>query len=75
MLIGKDNLKKLQNAHVAVFGLGGVGSFVAEALARVGVGKPTIADSDIVSVSNINRQHIALHSTVERIKHSSALNV
>jgi len=58
----------LKNAHVAVFGLGGVGGFCAESLARAGVGKLTIVDFDKVSTSNINRQIIALHSTVGQNK-------
>ena len=68
MLIGEDNLEKLQNSHAAVFGIGGVGGYVAEALARSGVGKIDLIDSDVVSESNINRQLIALHSTVGRPK-------
>ena len=68
MLIGKDALKKLGNSHVAVFGIGGVGSFVCEALARAGVGKFTLIDNDTVSQSNINRQLIALTSTIGELK-------
>jgi tRNA A37 threonylcarbamoyladenosine dehydratase len=68
LLIGKENREKLNNAHVAVFGIGGVGSFVCEALARAGVGTLTLIDSDTVSESNINRQLIALASTVGRPK-------
>lgn len=64
MLIGEDNRKKLGRAHVAVFGVGGVGSYVCEALARAGVGTLTLIDGDTVQESNINRQLIALHSTV-----------
>ena len=64
MLIGEDNRKKLGFAHVAVFGVGGVGSYVCEALARAGVGAITLIDGDTVQESNINRQLIALHSTV-----------
>ncbi len=67
-LIGADALNKLKNAHVAVFGIGGVGSYVVEALARAGVGTLTLIDSDAVAESNINRQIIALHSTVGRDK-------
>lgn len=67
MLLG-ENIEKLKNAHVAVFGLGGVGSYTVEALARAGVGKLTIVDNDTVSVTNINRQLIALHSTVGKLK-------
>ena len=64
MLIGEDNRKKLGRAHVAVFGVGGVGSYVCEALARAGIGTLTLIDGDTVQESNINRQLIALHSTV-----------
>jgi len=63
-LIGKAAIEKLKNAHVAVFGIGGVGSFVVEALARSGVGHLSLIDSDIVAKSNLNRQIIALHSTL-----------
>lgn len=68
MLLGDDALAKLKNAHVAVFGLGGVGSFCAEALARAGVGALTIVDDDVIAESNINRQLYALTSTVGRLK-------
>ncbi|MBQ8217957.1 MAG: tRNA threonylcarbamoyladenosine dehydratase [Oscillospiraceae bacterium] len=68
MLIGEPALEKLKNAHVAVFGLGGVGSWCAEALARAGVGRLTLIDQDTVSLTNINRQIIALSSTVDRPK-------
>ena len=64
MLRGEDNRKKLGFAHIAVFGVGGVGSYVCEALARAGVGAITLIDGDTVQESNINRQLIALHSTV-----------
>lgn len=64
MLLGAEALQKLQRSHVAVFGLGGVGSYAAEALIRAGVGELTLIDSDTVSVTNINRQLYALHSTV-----------
>ena len=64
MLLGAEALQKLQHSHVAVFGLGGVGSYAAEALIRAGVGELTLIDSDTVSVTNINRQLYALHSTV-----------
>ncbi len=67
-LIGEENLEKLKKSSVAVFGLGGVGSFAAEALARSGVGTLYIYDNDTVSVSNINRQLIALPSTVGQKK-------
>lgn len=65
---GKENQKLLASKSVAVFGLGGVGGFCAEALARAGVGNLTIVDFDEVSESNINRQIIALHSTVGQKK-------
>ena len=68
ILIGDEGIFRLQNAHVFIAGLGGVGSFAAEALARIGVGKLTIADHDTVSASNINRQLIALHSTEGQLK-------
>lgn len=64
LLIGTDNLIKLQKATVAVFGVGGVGSFVVEALARSGVGKLILIDADTVAVSNINRQIPATRETV-----------
>ena len=68
MLLGKQSSEKLSSSSVAVFGIGGVGSFVCEALARAGVGKLTLIDNDVVSESNINRQLIALHSTKGRYK-------
>ncbi len=68
MLIGKENRKKLENSNIAVFGIGGVGSYTCEALARAGIGQLTIIDNDTVSPSNINRQLIALRSTVGQKK-------
>ena len=68
LLIGEDALKKLNNASVALFGVGGVGSYAAEALARSGIGHITLVDNDTVSLSNINRQLCALHSTVGKLK-------
>ncbi|MGI5976260.1 MAG: tRNA threonylcarbamoyladenosine dehydratase [Candidatus Limivicinus sp.] len=68
ILLGGEALAKLKGSHVAVFGLGGVGSWCAEALARAGVGELTIVDEDTVSVSNINRQLCALESTVGQNK-------
>ncbi len=68
MLMGQDAIEKLQAAHVAVFGIGGVGSFCAEALARAGVGALTLVDDDVVSQSNLNRQLVALRSTVGQPK-------
>lgn len=67
-LLGGGACDKLKNARVAVFGVGGVGGFLCEALARAGVGALDIYDADTVSLSNINRQIIALHSTVGRPK-------
>ena len=68
MVLGQPALECLQSAHVAVFGLGGVGSYAAEILARSGVGELTLVDQDTVSVTNINRQLCALHSTVGQSK-------
>lgn len=68
LLLGKDALEQLHNAHVAVFGVGGVGGYVVEALARSGVGHLTVVDNDTVSESNINRQIIATHSTIGKNK-------
>ena len=64
LLIGAAGVEKLKNSRVAVFGLGGVGGYVAEALARAGVGALDLVDNDTVSLSNINRQILALHSTI-----------
>lgn len=64
MLLGEDAIDRLATKRVAIFGIGGVGSFCVEALARAGIGELVLFDSDQVSVSNINRQIIALHSTV-----------
>ncbi|MDC7124746.1 MAG: tRNA threonylcarbamoyladenosine dehydratase [Spirochaetales bacterium] len=63
-LIGKENILKLQNTSVIIFGAGAVGSFAAEALVRSGIGKLTIVDFDVISESNINRQLFALSSTI-----------
>ena len=68
LLIGPEGLQKLQNARVAVFGVGGVGGYVVEALARSGVGALDLFDGDRVSLTNINRQIIALEDTVGRSK-------
>jgi tRNA A37 threonylcarbamoyladenosine dehydratase len=64
LLFKKEGLDRLKNAHVLVVGLGGVGSFAAEFIARAGVGTMTIVDGDVVDITNINRQLPALHSTV-----------
>lgn len=68
LLIGEDGIEKLAKAHVAVAGIGGVGSYLAEALARSGIGKLTLVDHDVIDKSNINRQIHALHSTVGQKK-------
>ena len=68
LLLGEEKLNKLQKANVLVVGLGGVGASAAEMIARSGVGKMTIADADTVSSTNINRQLIALHSTIGKTK-------
>ena len=72
MLLGTDALERLQKARVAVFGIGGVGGYTVEALARSGVGQLDLIDSDTVSVSNINRQILATHSTVGMLKVDAA---
>lgn len=68
LLLGEAALEKLHRAHIAVFGVGGVGGYACEALARAGIGALTLVDADTVSCSNINRQLVALHSTVGRLK-------
>ena len=68
MLLGEEAGERLQKSHVIVFGLGGVGSFAVEALARAGVGELTLVDHDTVSLTNLNRQLYALHSTLGRWK-------
>ena len=67
-LIGANALEKLKKCHIAVFGVGGVGGFVVEALARAGVGTIDLIDSDCVDITNLNRQIIALHSTIGKQK-------
>ena len=67
-LIGKENLRILKNSHIAIFGIGGVGGFVAEALVRAGIGTLDLIDNDTVTISNINRQIIATHSTIGQYK-------
>ena len=67
-LLGEDGVNRLKNSHVAVFGLGGVGGHLSEALARAGVGELTVIDGDTVSPSNVNRQIIATQNTVGRPK-------
>jgi tRNA threonylcarbamoyladenosine dehydratase len=68
LLIKEDGLEKLQNANIIIIGLGGVGSFAAEFVARSGVGSITIVDGDVVDITNINRQLPALHSTIDKAK-------
>ena len=72
MLLGRDAIEKLHSARVAVFGLGGVGGYAVEALARSGVGSLDLIDSDTVSISNLNRQILATHSTVGMLKVDAA---
>lgn len=68
LLLGEEKLNRLRQAHVLVVGLGGVGAYAAEMIARAGVGRMTLADADVVNETNINRQLVALHSTVGRQK-------
>ena len=75
LLLGKEKLDLLRQAHVLVVGLGGVGAYAAEMIARAGVGRMTIADADTVAPSNINRQLVALHSTVGRQKAAIGLTI
>lgn len=68
LLLGEEKLNRLRQAHVLVVGLGGVGAYAAEMIARAGVGRMTLADADVVNETNINRQLVALHSTIGRQK-------
>ena len=68
LLLGNDAIRRLQNAHIALFGVGGVGGFAAEALIRAGIGAFDLFDNDVVSESNLNRQIVALRSTIGRNK-------
>lgn len=68
LLLGSEKLERLRQANILVVGIGGVGAYAAEMIVRSGVGSLTIADADVVSLSNINRQLVALHSTVGRAK-------
>lgn len=68
LLLGAEKLAMLRRAHVLIVGLGGVGAYAAEMIARAGVGRLTLADADTVNVTNINRQLVALRSTVGRPK-------
>ena len=74
LLLGNDGMQKLKNARVAVFGLGGVGGYVVEALARSGIGALDLIDHDTISVTNLNRQIFALHSTIGMDKAEAAKN-
>lgn len=74
LLIGEEGIDRLQSARVALFGVGGVGSFAAEALIRAGVGALDLFDNDTVCSSNLNRQLIALHSTIGQYKVDAARN-
>ena len=67
-LVGDDNLEKIKKSHIVLCGCGGVGSYALEALVRIGVGKLTVIDNDKVAPSNINRQIIALNSTIGKFK-------
>lgn len=67
-IIGEEGVEKLQQSHIAVFGVGGVGGYVVEALVRSGIGEITIVDNDTICLSNINRQIIATHDTVGQYK-------
>jgi len=68
LMLGEEQLKRLRDKHVLIVGLGGVGAYAAEMICRAGINKLTIADNDIVQASNINRQLIALHSTIGHSK-------
>lgn len=68
LLIGKDGIEKLNKSKVAIYGIGGVGSFIAEGLARAGIGHLVLIDPDTVDITNINRQILALHSTIGKRK-------
>lgn len=68
LLIGREGVDKLKKSTVAIFGVGGVGSFTAEAIARSGVGHIDLFDKDVVALTNINRQLVATHSTINRSK-------
>ena len=72
LLLGEAAMKKLHASRVAVFGIGGVGGYTVEALARCGIGALDLIDSDTISISNINRQILATHSTVRKLKVDAA---
>ena len=68
LLLGEENVENLAKKRVAVFGIGGVGGFVVEALARCGIGNLDLIDNDVVAKSNLNRQIVALNSTLGKLK-------
>ncbi len=68
ILIGKENIEKLKKSSVCIFGLGGVGGYVVEAIARSGIGEITLIDSDTITLTNLNRQIIANHDTIDKYK-------
>ena len=72
LLIGEEGIKKLQQSHIALFGIGGVGGYVAEALVRSGIGAIDLVDNDDVCTSNLNRQIIATYSTIGMSKVDAA---
>ncbi|MCI9406520.1 MAG: tRNA threonylcarbamoyladenosine dehydratase, partial [Oscillospiraceae bacterium] len=72
LLLGEEGIRRLSGAKVAVFGIGGVGSYCVEALARAGIGRLVLFDNDHVAASNLNRQLIALHSTIGMLKTEAA---
>ncbi len=74
LLLGEDGVQRLRNARVAVFGLGGVGGYAVEALARAGIGAMDLIDNDTVSLTNLNRQMLATHSSIGRYKVDVASN-
>ena len=68
LLLGQDGIEKLRNARIALFGLGGVGGYAAEALARAGIGHMDLIDNDTISLTNLNRQILATHSSIGMYK-------
>ena len=72
LLIGESGVEKLKNSRVAVFGIGGVGGYAVEALARSGVGAIDLIDNDVVAVSNLNRQIIATNETIGKFKNNQS---
>lgn len=74
LLLGKENINKLKNFRIAIFGLGGVGSYVLEGLTRIGIGNFVLVDADVIELSNLNRQIIATHQTIGMDKVEAARN-